>query len=716
MLCFLFLTLSTSFSIHEKEVKLSKTNNAKSLLIIEKSSFTNTNSHLLYEKCTGNPATGAIDAIDCILEIDTSTFAFYPIVFKSTNNDIAGYLKWCTFLKSSTVPDLETFVTVIGNRLDLIDCRLNDIYKNKGSPAFIFKDLNTKLGVPKLQFASCKNVVFDQPSSSFIELTNYPVDLAGCVINNIVFNNKDSSFIKFRGINSLQFNDMGNVSNNNLNNGILFHITLENVDSEYQYEVNNANYQNNLNTQIFKFDFTPTYYATSITIKFSNCKFTENSYIQDSSDQAAIINLCTDSSVIFEDCIFEKNNGYLIYSHFIVVPSPVIKYAKDISIIGCNFTGTTFEQRKNTSLTLFAESVTIKGSNFNDNKGKRNGGILCLLTLAEFIIENCHFNKNTCTNSDGEQSFGGAIYITYGGVDSKIKNCNFTDCQTGHFGGAIYATYLSNDKQRLITIEECNFVSCKTLVEKESFGGAITCGKDTHLKEINDGDMILKLCTFTKCESARGGAIFFFNGHEGSVYDEEKYIVECTFDNCKFFGSFGDYDNQDFGAAIYSQTYILHINQSHFKNMKDGIIYILMDEGHPPIIHDCTFESCENPFNLDLDSHVNITNCHFLNSPIVLNSDIDDIRYGLSFYDCEFKDTSSYFIRLGYDPYSLEFYIFPCSITKCTFSNFQLQSAPTYCIYVGSHVQLTLIDCEFQDLAGKSYQGGLALYIEKKRK
>ena len=123
---------------------------------------------------------------------------------------------------------------------------------------------------------------------------------------------------------------------------------------------------------------------------------------------------------------------------------------------------------------------TLKNCNFTDNHARKWAGAVYI--EGEGNVANCNFTGNKVT---GSNSWGGAIYMSYG----SVENCNFTNnTATNGNGGAIrmYSGSVTN----------CNF----TANQASGDGGAVYFDSNGNVTN----------CNFTGNNATTGSAIYFY--------------------------------------------------------------------------------------------------------------------------------------------------------------------------------------------------------------
>ena len=241
------------------------------------------------------------------------------------------------------------------------------------------------------------------------------------------------------------------------------------------------------------------------------------------------------------------------------------------------------------------DRLYIQHCEFTRNTAEADGGAIYAESSA-IILENNIFTECSASPSTDEEGRGGALYIKQTGKSyEELRNNTFINCSAGHSGGGIFAFCLdktqssireSDERAYAIIIENSNFTNCKSVIE----GGAISSGLKENGKIQGDNDMEVLESYFTRCESGKGGALFFQDGTpEG---DEETYLK-----NCQFFDCYATGDTQE-GYAIYCQSYQIHFLGCRFEDHKRAskvdtgcIVYVeTNEEGVKPILSNLIFK------------------------------------------------------------------------------------------------------------------------------
>lgn len=396
----------------------------------------------------------------------------------------------------------------------------------------------------------------------------------------------------------------------------------------------------------------------------------------------------------FEDTTFNQNDDAF-------TPTSSGEY----HINRCNFINNVGQDDSAGSITATNNAnIYIEDCNFTSNSSPENGGAI-YSDVPVIDIKRTRFINNVCNNTldDIKQmAHGGAIHFKKKGGNQTISNCVFQGNKAKTSGGAIYVQFEKNTEgsgfKNSLNIIECQFTGC----ESGAYGGAICSGFPYFVEEQFDGDMAIEDCTFSRCNSEYGGAVYFAEGTvEG---DEQKFVFKCTFE-----------DNlaSKKGSSIYSKTYELTLDNSTFKKNKrqssSGLIpsflYIEMNE-KPPTINNVIFEdNSGSTINIQLTKTVtdslDFTFCTFRDytiGPIFQPSEIDS-KSTTNFLNCTFTKCHSEGTNLPIVLDSNKFNFQHCFFTYNTHGTVRISDSTT----------ATFEDCDFN--FNTIDKNGAAIYI-----
>ena len=210
----------------------------------------------------------------------------------------------------------------------------------------------------------------------------------------------------------------------------------------------------------------------------------------------------------------------------------------------------------------------MSNCNFTNNKATGDdsyGGAVYISSNG--IVSNCNFTNNKAT---GEYSYGGAVYFVNNG---NVTNCNFAD-NTANAGGAVYF-------QCTGTVANCNFTN-----NSARYGGAVEFDETGTVANCNfadntanaggavyfDSDGNVTNCNFAGNTADYGGAIIIdsgnmsncnFTGNTASSDGGAIWMYSGSVENCNFTGN-----NATAGSAIYfwSTLYTRTVSNSRFLN------------------------------------------------------------------------------------------------------------------------------------------------------
>ncbi|KAK8858362.1 hypothetical protein M9Y10_013464, partial [Tritrichomonas musculus] len=294
------------------------------------------------------------------------------------------------------------------------------------------------------------------------------------------------------------------------------------------------------------------------------------------------------------------------------------------------------------------------------------GSSIYLQGEAEIIIDHCNFTNNTAVcgggaiyaetqsielssnrfvdcsvSGQGNQGYGGAVFLNQEleGESEEEENYErvtgniFINCHSSISGGAIYVHCHDEKHKRsirdiddenhkfVVVIEMSNFTDCSSGVE----GGAICSGKPEESFEgevsttaVGTNDMKIAYCYFTRCESGKGGALYFQDGTKEG--DEETVIENSHFYECYANGT------EHEGYAISCRSYQITVKNCDFHDhhsngiaqhvTRDCVVYVETNEEEvQPTISGLTFENNNAvsglTVNVSSGQNIEITELHF---------------------------------------------------------------------------------------------------------
>ena len=152
-------------------------------------------------------------------------------------------------------------------------------------------------------------------------------------------------------------------------------------------------------------------------------------------------------------------------------------------------------------------TTKISFSIFNNISCADNGGAL-RFSNTPLSIKKCFFAKCSA------KTFGGAIFTD--GCDSKILNCVFYWCTTGHVDGN-YGNAVCCNNQRKIIVEKLSVCCC---------GPSTDCG-DSSLKFENGMHKVKFINCSKNIDECGGGLAIFFKADEGTAIKFSQ-AIECS--------------------------------------------------------------------------------------------------------------------------------------------------------------------------------------------
>ena len=412
---------------------------------------------------------------------------------------------------------------------------------------------------------------------------------------------------------------------------------------------------------------------TNEKLTFINCgqqlHFTENVLFKDCSFQNnsnGAISLMSSANANITNCIFADNSAVGGYGGGAVCLSGSVV---NVSIANCTFQNNSAAYGGAVALNGSTVDVSITNCTFKNNSGYISGGAVWLNgSTVDVSITNCTFKNNNAYIS------GGAVWLNGSTVDVSITVCIFQTNNAYISAGAVWLGGSKNDA----SITNCTFKNNTAI----SGGAAWLGGLMINVSITN--------CTFQNNDAITGGAVFLIESkgytnitidtntasdgsgavwlHESTVWLRQS-IVNFSITNCIFQNNIATY----YGGGALSLGYLT--------------IYVS--------ITNSIFIGNSAPYSgggavwIDKSSLYNfsITNCKFQSN---------SANYGGGALGLDWSTTGD------------------VSITNSTFhSNIANHGGGgavwSYCIVVGSTVNLNITNCIFQNNSA-SYSGGAVLY------
>lgn len=375
--------------------------------------------------------------------------------------------------------------------------------------------------------------------------------------------------------------------------------------------------------------------------------------IQDNSPCINLDNWETKQNVIIEDSTFSK----ILNARCIMTTTETSTFQTIVR--NCNFIDNSI--RKSTRgeylsgcgasiLCQHQGNLVVTKCNFTNNMAEANGGAVYAETNA-IELNMCRFELCSAAPYE-EDGRGGAIYLNQTSTgDFEFSSGNvFINCSASYSGGGLYiycrdvATkrkVRENDENEFeIIVSTCNFTNCSSGVE----GGALSSGifNEETKKPEGDNDLQVIGCYFTRCESAKGGALYFQDGTEEG--DEETNINGCSFYECYASGKKHE------GYAIHCRSYRMNIEACQFYDHKPpkssrgsigSIVFLETNEADvKPSISSLIFHGNHNIPSLVVRSMqpVSLENIIFSSSPLHITDEWDVSE--ITFVACKFQHNS----------------------------------------------------------------------------
>ncbi|MBE6490484.1 MAG: DUF11 domain-containing protein [Methanobrevibacter sp.] len=215
---------------------------------------------------------------------------------------------------------------------------------------------------------------------------------------------------------------------------------------------------------------------------FDNCEVAQGGaiYASDAASNTQIIN----SNFTNNEARWTGSGGAIYFA------------GSDNKITGCNFDSNIAGSY---GAVYSAGTLTVRNSNFSNNKGSNGNGGAISAHGENSVIDNCNFIGNEVTAG---HLFGGAVELD--GTGSTISNSNFERNSAGH-GGAL------NIEASGVTIENCNFTE-----NSATTGGAISVYHD---------DATITNCNFTdNSATSQGGAIYIADDCHNAQMTDSKFV------------------------------------------------------------------------------------------------------------------------------------------------------------------------------------------------
>ncbi|KAK8858363.1 hypothetical protein M9Y10_013465, partial [Tritrichomonas musculus] len=376
------------------------------------------------------------------------------------------------------------------------------------------------------------------------------------------------------------------------------------------------------------------------------------------------------------------------------------------------------------------DRLYIQHCEFTRNTAEADGGAIYAESSA-IILENNIFTECSALPSTDEEGRGGALYIKQTGKSyEELRNNTFINCSAGHSGGGIFAFCLdktqssireSDERAYAIIIENSNFTNCKSVIE----GGAISSGLKENGKIQGDNDMEVLESYFTRCESGKGGALFFQDGKKEG--DEETVIENSHFYECYANGT------EHEGYAISCRSYQITVKNCDFHDhhsndgiaqygTRDCVVYVETNEEEvQPTISGLTFENNNAVsgliVNVSSKNQVVVSGLKFINiqGEACINLDLWDAKTHVRIENSEFNNVhNSRCILASNKDHSVKVTLF-----RCQFENNSLENIGTTgknilpfgsSIYLQGRAEATISQCNFTNNTA-SLCGG-AIYAE----
>lgn len=229
------------------------------------------------------------------------------------------------------------------------------------------------------------------------------------------------------------------------------------------------------------------------------------------------------NGVIFRNCVC-KYEGGAVYHNSNKNGTTNIERCQFIS---CN-TGTVPAYPGNTwsyggGITSVASDLVVKNSIFTDCHALSDGGAVNhgadKGNKNSTILENNVFTNCTTTGTNGNFSYGGAVFTR--GKDTALKLCTFTSCESTNNGGAVYT---SNSDKSSLNVTGTSFESCQTS-KANGLGGAIA----TNAKTVNIGNEEDNATSFVNClAKGQSGAVHMVSSGSTLNVSGETLVNQCS--------------------------------------------------------------------------------------------------------------------------------------------------------------------------------------------
>ncbi|OHT02038.1 hypothetical protein TRFO_30954 [Tritrichomonas foetus] len=387
--------------------------------------------------------------------------------------------------------------------------------------------------------------------------------------------------------------------------------------------INNCSFFNN--DQNIEFHSKNISGSAANSVVFSNCFFHQNNQVTNGADSILELKYIQSDLVKFDSCIFDNNYGCTIRlesGSFCSTSLFNCTFCNNYGQNGCSL----YLMSTSSAQTLFViEDCTFKNNTVVSSWGPR--GTIYMSTIDVDFKGINYFIDNKCiyeTYDDpgdpgsGIGSYGGSIFIIQGDEkEHTISNLVFQNSYSTQYGGAIgmFAEDTESGPTELFFhFINITFDNCTSGLR----GGALTCGTFSRVSSESDNDIKMTNCTFLKCHSLSGGALYFQDGTEEG--DEETYLYNCLFDGCTGTN----------GSSIYCRSYKFEMHDSIIQNSipyssssssKGTFLYCNLNEANvQPLLRNCTFYNNEQNFEFSciLDdgainhNSISFEGCNFL--------------------------------------------------------------------------------------------------------
>ncbi|KAK8858361.1 hypothetical protein M9Y10_013464, partial [Tritrichomonas musculus] len=427
-----------------------------------------------------------------------------------------------------------------------------------------------------------------------------------------------------------------------------------------------------------------------------------------------------------------------------------------VTLFRCQFENNSLENIGTTGKNIlpFGSSIYLQGRaeatisqcNFTNNTASLCGGAIYAETQSVALNVNRFVKCSSSGTKENHGGYGGAVYLNQQSEEVMIEENyellsgnTFIDCHSTISGGAIFVQCYDEfnrkrsirdiddeDHKFVVVISSSIFTDCSSGVEGGAIGsGRLGEGIGGEQTMIGTNDMKISDCNFTRCESGKGGALYFQDGTKEG--DEETVIENSHFYECYANGT------EHEGYAISCRSYQITVKNCDFHDhhsndgiaqygTRDCVVYVETNEEEvQPTISGLTFENNNAVsgliVNVSSKNQVVVSGLKFINiqGEACINLDLWDAKTHVRIENSEFNNVhNSRCILASNKDHSVKVTLF-----RCQFENNSLENIGTTgknilpfgsSIYLQGRAEATISQCNFTNNTA-SLCGG-AIYAE----